>query len=37
MLVDIHVKRDGTEICPKQDVTFQILESDVVYIYIPTC
>ncbi len=37
MLVDIHIERDGAEICPKQDLSFQIIESDVVYISIPIC
>ena len=37
MLVDIHIKRDGTELCPKQDLTFPILDSDIVYIYTITC
>jgi hypothetical protein len=37
MLVDIHVKRGESEICPKQDITFPILDSDVVYVYTITC
>ncbi len=37
MLVDIHIKRGDVELCPKQDLNFPILDSDVVYIYITTC
>ena len=37
MLIDIHIKRGEIEICPKQDITFPILDSDVVYIYVITC
>jgi hypothetical protein len=28
MLVDIHILRDGQEICPKQDLSFALLDSD---------
>jgi hypothetical protein len=31
-LVDIHVSRDGKEICPKQDLTFPLQPGDVVEI-----
>lgn len=31
-LVDIHVHRQGIEICPKQDLTFRLLQDDLVEI-----
>src|SRR3954463_6710701 len=34
MRVDIHVKRGDMQICPKQDLSFPILDPDVVYIHI---
>jgi len=30
MLVDIHIRRQGEEICPKQDLMFPLLSDDVV-------
>lgn len=36
-LVDIHVLRDGKDICPKQDLSFPLLESDVVTIGVLVC
>lgn len=36
-LVDIHVYRDGQGICPKQDLGFRLLESDIVEIGILIC
>jgi hypothetical protein len=37
MLVDIHVYRDKQTICPKQDLSFPLLESDIVGIGVLTC
>ena len=37
MLVDIHVHRDKQTICPKQDLSFPLLESDVVSIGVLAC
>ncbi len=31
-LVDIHVERSGTEICPKQDLEFLLQDGDIVSI-----
>lgn len=31
-LVDIHIHRDGKEICPKQDLNFRLLAGDLVEI-----
>lgn len=31
-LVDIHVFRNGQEICPKQDLTFELLDGDTIQI-----
>jgi hypothetical protein len=36
-LVDIHVLRNGQEICPKQDLSFPLLEPDVVSIGVLAC
>lgn len=36
-LVDIHVLRDGLEICPKQDLSFLLEESDHVEIGLLVC
>lgn len=37
LLVDIHVERDGQMTCPKQDLDFQLFESDVVSIGTLVC
>ena len=37
MLVDIHVLRGGQNICIKQDLSFPLLESDVVSIGVLAC
>ena len=37
MLVDIHVFRGNENICPKQDLTFPLLDSDVVGIGALAC
>jgi hypothetical protein len=37
LLVDIHVRRDGQDICPKQDLSFPLLESDTVSIGVLAC
>ena len=31
-LVDIHVFRDGREICPKQDLSFELFDGDIIEI-----
>jgi hypothetical protein len=36
-LVDIHIKRDGQEICPKQDLEYLLMESDIVSIGALAC
>ena len=36
-LVDIHIHRDKQEICPQQDLSFPLLESDVVSIGVLAC
>jgi len=36
-LVDIHVLRNGQQICPKQDLSFPLLERDVVNIGVLAC
>ena len=33
ILVDIHVERNGEEICPKQDLAFRLQPDDVVQIW----
>jgi hypothetical protein len=30
VLVDVHVDRDGVEVCPKQDLRFPLIAADVV-------
>lgn len=37
MLVDIHVYRGQQNICPKQDLSFPLLESDIVSIGVLAC
>ena len=37
MLVDIHVLRGGEEICPKQDLSFPLFETDIVKIGLIAC
>ena len=36
-LVDVHIDREGCEICPKQDLGFPLLESDIVGIGFLVC
>jgi hypothetical protein len=36
-LADVHIKRDGEELCPKQDLSYAIYESDIVCIYTIIC
>ena len=36
-LVDIHVKRNGSEMCPKQELGFPIQDGDLVTICTPIC
>jgi len=36
-LVDVHVERNGDEICPKQDLAFPLLPGDVVTIGLLSC
>ena len=36
-LVDIHIHRNGQEICPKQDLAYPLMESDVVTIGVLAC
>jgi hypothetical protein len=36
-LADIHIIREGKDICPKQDLSFPLLESDTVYIGALAC
>ena len=37
MLVDIHVLRGGEEICPKQDLSFPLFDTDIVKIGLIAC
>ncbi len=37
VLVDVHIQRDGLEICPKQDLGFQLRETDVVEAGLLVC
>jgi len=37
VLVDIHIERDGIEICPKQDLRFPLLASDIVEAGVLIC
>ncbi len=37
VLVDIHVERDGIEICPKQDLGFPLLAADIVEAGVLVC
>lgn len=37
ILVDVHIIRNGTEICPKQDLEFPVLESDIVCVALLGC
>ena len=37
MLVDVHIKRGESEICPKQDLAFPIFDSDIVCVWTLIC
>lgn len=37
VLVDIHIERDGVEICPKQDLSFPLHASDIVEAGVLIC
>jgi|GEM_PF-1175687 hypothetical protein len=36
-LADVHVKRNGVEICPKQDLSFALIDGDMVSIGMLAC
>ena len=36
-IVDIHIQRNGTEICPKQNLKFQLEAGDVIIIGLMAC
>lgn len=36
-IIDIHIERDGKEICVKQNVKFELVDEDIVLICVPGC